>query len=286
MPSGLSGRQDAIGPDQDNIAHLAGWRAARRQPGGQAGGIVRRAGHSDWRGPGLVRRGAARRRADRPAARHSSLVGGLCVARAVARGAVGRRRTRRLQRGSHGAATAADRCAVAPAASRAGAASHPAHRRDDLDRGGPHRGAGRPHSPAGCRPPHWRSSVRLLVALAALPADPLGGTRAGAVRACWSRSRWPPPASARRRRRAASSWRWRGCRPASSTGCGVSPPSCCTARRRPRRVRSPRRPMNCGGAPCACCASPSCPRPRSILRRRWPSSCWRCATARRCWPAA
>ena len=108
-----------------------------------------------------------------------------------------------------------------------------------------------------------------------------GRARAGAVRAAGAGRDGGCRRSARRPRRAASSWRWRGCRRASSTACVASPPSCCTARRRPRRARSPRPRTNCGAAPCACCASPSCPRPRSIWRRRSPSSSWRCTTARR-----
>ena len=35
----------------------------------------------------------------------------------------------------------------------------------------------------------------------------------------------------------ASSWRWRGCRPASSIGCAASPPSSCSAAPKPRRRR-------------------------------------------------
>ena len=126
----------------------------------------------------------------------------------------------------------------------------------------------------------------LLVALAALAADPLAALVLVLVRAAGPGRDGGWPAWARRRRRAASSWRWRGCRRVSSTACGASPPSCSTARRRPRHARLPRRRTNCGGAPCACCASPSCPPPRSIWRRHSPSSSWRCTTAGNCCPVA
>ncbi len=111
-----------------------------------------------------------------------ALAAGFAVLAVAARGPVGRCRARGVQCGGGGAAAAAHRCAVAPAACRSGAAAHAPLRRADRDRRGPHRGAGRPLFPlaAGRRP--WRSAAPLLVALAALLADPTGGARAGSVR--------------------------------------------------------------------------------------------------------
>ena len=79
----------------------------------------------------------------------------------------------------------------------------------------------------------------VLVLLAGALGRSAGRAGAAAVPACWCRWRWRRPASARRPPRAASSWRWRGCRRGSSTGCAASPPSCWPAAPKPRRARWP-----------------------------------------------
>ena len=204
--------------DSRKAAAKAWLRRETREgkPRGEAGGVVGLAGHSDWRRPGLVRRAAARRRAGRRPVNVAASAGGLSRCSRCSRAAL----SVAAERAAFNAGAAARRRLRTDALSRLLHAG-PARLRTqhtgetDLDRGGSHRGAGWPVRPlaAGRRAGGRRSAA--------------GGARRSAGRSagralcwccagCWFRSRWPPPAWARRRRRAASSWRWRGCRRASS----------------------------------------------------------------------